>query len=331
VARTVLAGDIGGTKTNLALWEVTGPGRVVPVREASFPSAAYGGLEEVVGELLRGGGEGVAAAAFGIAGPVIDDAVATTNLPWRVEAASLRRLLGTPHVRLMNDLEATAYGALFLPAKSLHTLNPGRERAGNRAVIAAGTGLGQGFLFWDGMRHVPVATEGGHVDFAPRDEVEMALLRFLQKTYARVSYERLLSGPGLLNVFRFLAEGLGRPVAPAVRARLERADADPSAVVGEAGVAGTCPTCVEAVEFFVAVYGAQAGNLALTVMATGGVYVGGGIVTKMLPRMTTGAFMRAFVAKGRYEDFMAAIPVHIILEPKTALLGAAQAAAELGG
>jgi glucokinase len=194
-------------------------------------------------------------------------------------------------------------------------------------VIAAGTGLGQAFLFWDGNRHHPVATEGGHVDFAPRDEREVALLAFLRRRHARVSYERALSGPGLAAIFAFLTEDLGRPVAPAVRERLRTGDA--SAAIGEAGVAGTCPTCVEAVELFVDLYGAQAGNLALTVMATGGVYVGGGIVTKMLPVITSGRFMTAFTAKGRYAEIMRAMPVQAILNPKTSLLGAAHAAREL--
>jgi glucokinase len=327
MAHVTLAGDIGGTKTNLALYEVTGAGPLTLRREASFPSQRYDGLEAVIDAFLGSNGASIAAAAFGIAGPVVDDAVTTTNLPWRIEGAGLRRALRTEHVRLMNDLEATALGALFLPADQLHTLNAGRERVGNRAVIAAGTGLGQAALFWDGARHVAVATEGGHADFAPRSEREITLLRFLGREYGRVSYERLLSGPGLLNIFRFLDEDLGRPVGPEIRARMRVED--PSAVIGAAGVGGRCPTCVEAVDLFVDLYGAQAGNLALTVMAVGGVYVGGGIVTKMLSKMATGAFLESFTAKGRYRDFMASIPVKIILDPKAALLGAAEAARAL--
>ena len=326
MAATALAGDIGGTKTNLALYELAGAPAVR--REASFASARYGSLEEVIADFLRDDRPPIAAAAFGIAGPIVDEAVSTTNLPWRIEAASLRRVLETPRVRLLNDLEATAFGALFLPEDRFEVLNPGRARAGNRAVIAAGTGLGQGFLFWDGQRHVPVATEGGHVDFAPRDATESALLAFLRREYDRVSYERVVSGPGLFNVFRFLSEGEGRPVAAEVRRRL--ADTrDPGAVIGEAGIAGTCSTCVAAVDMFVDLYGAQAGNLALTIMAVGGVYVGGGIVTKMRRKIGEGAFMRSFIAKGRYSDFMADISVRVILDPKTALLGAAEAARAL--
>jgi glucokinase len=268
----------------------------------------------------------VAAAAFGIAGPVVDDAVVTTNLPWHIRGSSLREKLGTPHVRLLNDLEATAYGALVLPAEKLQTLNPGVARTGNRAVIAAGTGLGQGLLFWDGARHVPVATEGGHADFAPRDEIEHDLLRWLERKYdGHVSYERTVSGHGLVNIFTFLDEHCRMPVSDAARRRL--ASEDPAAVIGALGVSGECPTAVAAVERFVSIYGAQAGNLALTVMATGGVYVGGGIVNKLLPVMTSGAFVKAFVAKGRYQKLMREIPVWIIRDPDTGLLGAASVAA----
>jgi glucokinase len=323
MARYVLAGDIGGTKTSLAIYAFDRAGEIVLVRDASFPSRQYGGLEQVLEEFLHGGGERVAAAAFGIAGPVVGDAVTTTNLPWRVEAAGLARVLGGARVRLMNDLETTAYGALFLPPSSLLILNEGRERPGNRAVIAAGTGLGQAFLFWNGTDWEPSATEGGHVDFAPRDDLEVELLQFLRTLYPHVSYERVLSGSGLVNIFSFFRDARGRPVAASVAERL--AHEDPAAVIGEAGVAGTCATCVGAVDLFLSLYGAQAGNLALAVMAYGGVYVGGGIVIKMRPRLTAGPFMRSFTAKGRYADLVSAIPVRIILDPTTSRLGAAHA------
>lgn len=270
----------------------------------------------------------IAAAAFGIAGPVVDDAVQTTNLPWHIGGASLRERLGTPHVRLLNDLEAIAYGALVLPDEQLHTLNAGVPRPGNRAVIAAGTGLGQALLFWDGTRHVPVATEGGHADFAPRDEVEHDLLRWLERKYdGHVSYERTVSGHGLVNIFEFLDEHCGIPVADETRRRF--ASEDRAAVIGAQGIAGSCPASVAAVERFVAIYGAQAGNLALTVMATGGVYIGGGIVGKMLPVVTRGGFLDAFTAKGRYERLLREIPIWIIRDPDAGLLGAADVAARL--
>jgi glucokinase len=327
MAQYVLAGDIGGTKTVLALYAIEPPRQMSVVREAVFPSQQYSGLEAIVQEFLSAGSEQVAAGAFGVAGPVREGTVRTTNLPWRVEARHLVQVMGGARVRLLNDLEATAYGALFLPPQEIHTLNPGQPQRGNCAVIAAGTGLGQAFLFWDGTRYWPAATEGGHADFAPRDDKEAELFRFLRHEYPHVSYERVLSGPGLVNIFRFLTEALGRPVSHAVRERLPAAD--PAAVIGEAGVDGTCATCVEAVEMFLSLYGAQAGNLALTVMGVGGVYVGGGIIVKLLPKVTAGVFLRAFVAKGRFTDFMADIPVYILLNPKTSQIGAAQVASEL--
>ena len=324
----VLAGDVGGTKTNLAVYAVdAGQGRRV-VREASFPSRRYTALETVLAEFMAAGGETIGAAAFGIAGPVIDDAVVTTNLPWRVEARALSAHMGGVKVRLMNDLEATAYGALFLAPEDLVTLNPGTPRTGNRAIIAAGTGLGQAFSTWDGTRYHPVATEGGHADFAPRDEVEMGLLAFLRPQYDHVSWERLLSGPGLVNIYRFFTESLARPVSPALATAM--AGGDPAAAIGAAAVGGTSPTAVEAVDLFIRLYGAQAGNLALTTMAVGGIYVGGGIAPKLLPRLTAaGAFVSGFTTKGRYASLMSQIPVWVILDPKTARLGAAVAAIAL--
>lgn len=295
------------------------------IRQQTFPSRDHAGLEEVIARFLGDADGPIAAASFGIAGPVVDDAVITTNLPWHIRAASLRTKLGTPHVRLLNDLEATAFGALVLPADKLQALQPGVARAGNRAVIAAGTGLGQGILVWDGTRHHPSPTEGGHVDFGPRDAREDALCDYIRRRFGRTSYESVCSGPGLHHIFEFLV-ATGRPVAPAVQARLERED--PSAVIGEVALAGGCPTCVEAVEMFVSIYGAQAGNLALAAMAVGGLYVGGGIVTKLLPRITAGGFVEAFLAKEPHRDLLERIPLYVLLDPKTSLLGAAHAAAE---
>ena len=336
----VLAGDIGGTKTNLALYAIEGGERLSLVRESSFPSTQYVGLEDVIADFFAGevspeppprsreAGTTIAAGAFGIAGPVLDGRVEATNLPWKVDASDIRQAIGGGQVRLMNDLEATAYGALFLPAEEILTLNTGTPRRGNCAVIAAGTGLGQAFLFWDGQDYRPVATEGGHVDFPPRNDKEVALLRFLTKQHnGRVSCERVLSGPGLVSIFNFLCRVLQRPVAETLRARLHTEDA--AAVIGEAGVTGSCRTCMEAVDLFVSLYGAQAGNLALTVMSVGGVYIGGGIVTKLLPKMTAGGFMRSFTDKGRFSQLLRDMPVRIILNPKAAQVGAAHAARAL--
>jgi glucokinase len=235
----------------------------------------------------------------------------------------------------MNDLATTGYGARFLPADQIHVLNEGKRQDGHIAVIAAGTGLGQAMLFWDGSRHQPSSTEGGHVDFAPRDEIEIELLRFLMQRFARVTYERVLSGPGIVNIFRFLDEGLRKPVAAEVRERMK--SEDPGAVISRAATEGTCGTCMIALDMFIRIYGAQAGNLALTLMATGGVYVGGGIITKILPRVAAPAdgggedcsFMAAFKSKQPFANLMSDIPVHIILNPKASLIGAAHAAAEL--
>jgi glucokinase len=252
--------------------------------------------------------------------------VKATNLPWRLHEKRLAQEFGSERVRLYNDLETTAYGALFLEPGELHTLNPGVPRNTHRVVIAAGTGLGQAILFWDGSHYRPAATEGGHTFFSPRNEREMELLRFLFQHHSRVSWERVLSGPGLYRIFEFLRAG-GAPVSVEVEERL--ANEDPSAVVGDAGVRGACATCEEAVDLFVSLYGAQAANLALTAMALGGVYVGGGIVTKLLPKVTSGLFMEAFCDAGRFGPLLRETPVQVLTNAKTALLGAAELALDL--
>jgi glucokinase len=323
----LLAGDIGGTKTNLALY-AAGSDELVPRREQSFPSADYGGLVDLLADFLGPSGETpVSAAVFGIAGPVIDGDVYPTNLPWVVDDGEVRAFLKTSCVRLMNDLETTALGLLHLPASSFEVLNPGTQRRGNRAVIAAGTGLGQAFLLWDGKRFRPSATEGGHVDFAPRTDLEVKLLNHLRGRFHRVSYERVLSGPGLVNIFEFLVHDVGMAVESEILERMKTED--PAAVIGTAGVEGTSPVCVEALNLFISLYGAQAGNLALATMAVGGVYVAGGIVTRIRPRMANGLFMRAFTDKGRSTKLLEETPVSIVLDAKASLVGAAAAAREL--
>jgi glucokinase len=327
VAQCVLAGDVGGTKTSLAIYAITGHGRLTLVREGTFHSREATSLEAVVEGFRTAVHERIAAAVFGVAGPVLGGVVDVTNLPWHIEAQALGRALGCPSVRLLNDLETTAYGALYVDAQEILVLSAGEPLPGNRAVIAAGTGLGEALLFWDGARYHPSATEGGHVDFGPRDAREEALLRFLRPRVGRVTWERVLSGPGLYNIFTYLVEGEGRAPADAVRARLVRED--PSAVVGELGVAGTCPVCVEAVDLFVSLYGSQAGNLGLATLAVGGVYVGGGIVTKLLPKITAGGFLRAFLDKEPHAALMRRMPLAVILTPKASLVGAAYVAAEM--
>ena len=328
--RYVLAGDVGGTKSDLALYEMDPPG-ISLVREQNYPSASAKSLQELLRRFLGDQHERIDAAAFGIPGPVVDGRVQPTQLPWKVIVAEeIASELGCPKVRLMNDLETTAVGALHLPESELKVLNLGVGRSGNRAVIAAGTGVGQAFLHWDGKVFEPNATEGGHVEYAPHDEIEDGLLRWLRAKYGtHVSWERVVSGPGLAAIFDYLATVPGRKPAESVLAALAGSD-DRSAVIGNAGLDKSCPVCVEALAIFVRNYGAQAGNLALTVMALGGVYVGGGIVTKILPAIEEG-FMRAFKTKGRYEKLMGEIPVRVILNPGASRIGAAMAAVALLG
>lgn len=323
----ILAGDIGGTKSNLAIYAVSPSGGLTLVREASQVSHEFGGLEAMLANFLAAGREHVRAAAFGVPGPVVRGRAQITNLPWQVDEHAIARVADCARVRLMNDLETTAYGALFVAVDELLTLNAGTPQPGNRAVIAAGTGLGQALLFWDGGRYHPSATEGGHADFGPVDDRDLGLLTFLRREHGRVSWERVVSGPGLHNIFRYLDVSLHRPVPSAVRMRM-RAE-DPSAVIGEAGLNGTCSTCAEAVEMFIRLYGAQAGNLALTAMAVDGIYVGGGIVTKLLPKFVDRVFLDAFTAKDPHCALMQRIPVWVLLNPKTSQLGAAHAALDL--
>jgi glucokinase len=322
----VLAGDIGGTKTNLALFSVHGD-KLRSESFRTFPSKRYSGLVPVVQEFLAGDHPKVDAACFGIAGPVIDGKVQTPNLPWMLETAELRRALQLDAVRLLNDLEAGAYGIFTLGNDEFHTLNEGTmHHSGNKALIAAGTGLGQAMLYDDGRHFIPLASEGGHGDFAPRNEMEIELLRHLIKRFQRVSYERVVSGPGLLNIYRFFKEGRGLEEPSWLTDRFAAAD-DKSAVISQAALAGEAEICVKSLELFVSVYGAEAGNLALRAKSVRGLYIGGGIAPKILAKLKDGTFMRAFVDKGRYKDLVAAIPVQVVLNDQAALRGAAHYAA----
>ncbi|MGE0041136.1 MAG: glucokinase [Vicinamibacterales bacterium] len=317
----ILAGDIGGTKTALAWVDA---GAVVATR--TVPSAGFASLAEIVRAFLAMDTACVArAACFGIAGPIVGDIVRTTNLPWVIDRRELSALLGTPRVRLINDLEAVAHGVGVLGDDELVTLNPGRsDRSGNAAVIAAGTGLGEAGLYWDGAVHHPFATEGGHASFAPRNELEIGLLRFLLAEHQDVSWERVLSGPGLHGIYRYLRDGLraGEPEWLTDRLR----DGDPAAIVAGAALDGSSPVCRRALDLFVTLYGAEAGNLALKTLATGGVFVAGGIAPKILPALTGGNFLRAFVRHGRFRPVLEAIPVQVVVSDAVALRGAARAA-----
>jgi glucokinase len=227
----------------------------------------------------------------------------------------------------LNDLEATGYGVLTLPPHGLERLHAGKARKGNMALIAAGTGLGEAILAWDGARHRVIPSEGGHADFAPRNDLQVDLLRFLQKEFGHVSYERVLSGPGLYNIYRFLRETGYAPEPQWLGDRLRKED--PSVVVSEVGLAGGHPLCTGALDLFVSIYGAEAGNLALKALAVGGVLVGGGIAPKIRAKLADGSFLAGFQDKGRYRDLMASIPVHLVLEPRAPLLGAAHVARDL--
>ncbi|HXG15510.1 MAG TPA: glucokinase, partial [Calidithermus sp.] len=320
-------GDVGATKTALALFDEQGPD-LSPARSATLPSRAHAGLEEAVRAFLAAGPPvRVTAACFGVPGPVVDGRAEPTNLAWRLDEAALAAAIPAPRVRLVNDLVATAHGVLALGPEALLTLQPGRPRAGNLAVIAAGTGLGEAIVVRDGERRLVVATEGGHADFAPRTDLEVELLRALAKQFGHVSWERVLSGPGLVETYRFLRERSARPEPDWLRERL--AGDDPAAVVAEAALEGRDPVCGQALDLFVSVYGAEAGNLALKALALGGVYVAGGIAPKIRRRLARGDFLAAFADKGRLGGLMASIPVHVVLEPAAALLGAARCARAL--
>jgi len=323
----ILAGDVGGTKTALALFEVRRRALAV-VREAVLPSQGFAALTDAIRQfLLEGPPVSIDAACIGVAGPVIDGRCTATNLPWVVDEASMAESVSTKRVRLVNDLEATGHGVLGLKPSALAPLQAGEPHKGTMALIAAGTGLGEVLIPWDGRRHRVVGSEGGHTDFAPRTELETELLRFLRREFGRVSYERVVSGPGLYNIYRFLLASAGAPEAEWLRARMETGD--PSAVVAEAALDRGDPRAVQALDMFVSIYGAEAGNLTLKAIAVGGVFVGGSIAPKIRAKLEDGTFVTAFRDKGRLGGMMASIPVHLVLEPRTALLGAAAIARSL--
>lgn len=315
-----LAGDIGGTKTHLALFKEE-KGRGVCIKEEKFPSQKYPNLRLIVKEFLKEVDEEISKGCFGIAGPVKKGKSQATNLPWLVESEALSRELSGKKVSLINDLEANAYGLNLLKEEEFFVLNEGDKGAkGNKALISAGTGLGEAGLFFDGKRHIPFACEGGHVDFAPRDELEDALLRFLRKKLGHVSYERILSGPGLYNLYQFIVEARVEREEDAVFKEI--ASGDSPRLISEKGLNGTSKACKKALEFFISIYGSEAGNVALKMFALGGVYLGGGIAPKLLPLFKGGIFLESFRRKGRFSHLLGAIPVSIVLNDNTALLGA---------
>ena len=329
----ILAGDVGGTKVHLALYDFTN-GKLNYTREERFPAREYSGLEAIVKEFV--GADKVTAACFGVPGPVRDGRLRLTNLPWTLDSRELTLSLNIPHVFLINDLEANGYGIAELTSEQIYTLSEGdTSQIGNRALIAAGTGLGEGLLIWNGHMHVPFPSEGGHSDYSPRNEDEIDLLRFLKQKYnGRISQERVVSGMGLTNIYEFLRDVRGVE-EPAWLAEELTAATDPNSVITEAGLAAKSEICEKTLDMFVSAYGAEAGNLALKVLSVGGLYIGGGIGPRILEKLKDGTFLRAFQDKGRLSQLLINMPVRVILESRAAVLGAAAfaeaRAAELSG
>jgi len=320
----VLAGDIGGTSTRLAYFDSAGSG-LTPLIEKRFSSREAGSLEEIVSSFTAAEGLSAERACFGIAGPILQGRVRTPNLPWSVDAVELARIVGMPAVELINDLEANAFGIDLLGPDDMVVLNRGvPDPTGTIAVVSAGTGLGEALAYWDGSTHHPLRSEGGHADFAPRTELETELLLFLRAEHGRVSTERVVSGPGLRNIYRFLRDSRHMPESRAVADSMQQGD--PSAAITRAALAGECLLCEQTLDLFVSLYGAEAGNVALRGFATGGVYLGGGIAPKIIERLKGPGFMLAFTAKGRLSPLLENIPVQVILNDRTALLGAARRA-----
>ena len=328
----ILAGDVGGTKVNLALYDFTN-GKLTHTRDKQYWAKEYSGLEEIVKEFVVS--EKITAACFGVPGPVREGRLRLTNLPWTLDSRELASRLKIDYVFLINDLQANGYGIAELTSEQIYTLSEGDARQmANRALISAGTGLGEAFMIWDGRDYVPYPSEGGHSDFAPRNEDEIDLLRFLKQKYAgRISFERVVSGQGMPNIYEFLREvrGLDEPAWLAERMAKE----DPNVVITELALAAKSEICEKALDMFVSAYGAEAGNLALKILSLGGLYVGGGIAPRILEKLKDGTFMKAFTDKGRLSQLLVNTPVRVILESKTALMGAAAyaeaRAAELSG
>jgi glucokinase len=323
----ILAGDIGGTNTRLGCFTESG-GQLRLQASETFSSGDYDSLDCIVQTFMaRHRGPGIGTACLAIAGPVHDGKVSTTNLAWSVDADRLQHQLEIPSVTIINDLEAIAYAIPYLAADDLQSLNTGVAETGNLAIIAAGTGLGQAAAYWDDdqRRHRPFACEGGHVDFAPRNDLESQLLRFLLKRFQRVSYERILSGSGLFAIYEFLDHSGQGDEDPALTETLYRQQ-HPGPIV-RAALDGRSQRCSLALDLFVSLYGAEAGNLALKLLARGGVYLAGGIAPRIIERLRHPAFLESFQAKGRMRPLLEAMPVHVIVNDKAGLWGAARHAA----
>jgi glucokinase len=311
----ILAGDLGGTKSNLGLFDVK-QGKLALVASRRYTSHEYSGLHDIAKDFLSENGVKVTAASFGIAGPVVNNTVRATNLPWVVDGGAMARFLGLSRVRLLNDLEATAYGIRVMEPTDLELIYPGTPNSeGTQVVIAAGTGLGEGILFWDGKEHVPIATESGHADFSPSTDQQADLWKFLKKRNDFVSAEIILSGRGFQNIHEFLSPYEKHPGFDPTT--------DPAPEITRRALAGECPTCVATLNLWIEIYGSEAGNFALRTLARGGIYVAGGIAVKVLPKFKDGRFVAAVRHKEKLEDFLSKIPVKVVLNENCPLMGAA--------
>jgi glucokinase len=318
----ILAGDIGGTNTRLALCKATLESELYIGQQAIYPSQSYASIEAVLQRFLAHTTKEIDYACFGIAGPVIDQICETTNLPWRVSAHRINDQFNFKQTRLINDLEANAWGISTLDEKDFFILSHGAENAqGNCSIIAAGTGLGEAGLYWDGERHHPFPSEGGHSDFSPSTTLEFGLFQSLQKSHEQVSWEDLVSGPGLETIYDYLQNAHGIPTPSWLSEEMDRKGRAPA--ISNTGLDSADPVCRESLELFTRLYAREAGNHALKIMATGGVYLGGGIAPQILPILKEGSFMEIFVAKGPMRKIMQSMPVKVILNDKTALYGAA--------
>ena len=319
----ILAGEIGATRTRLAAFETEG-NRLSCVVEKDYTSHDFPGLAEILPQFIRSEGIGVHSACFGVAGPVRHGRSKISNLPWIIDAGELAKQLKLPSVGLLNDLEAYAYGIDALESKDFITLSEGSEDAeGNRAVISAKTGLGVAGLFWDGFRHHPFPCEGGHADFAPRNDIQMELLAYLLKKHGRVSAERILSGPGIKNIYDFLRDS-HKAEEPAWLHDQIAAAPDAPALISQLAHEGKAAICDQTMSLFVSVFGAETGNCALHYMTTGGIFIGGSIAAKNVDRMKHPVFMESFLDKGRMEILLKDMPVKIILNDDCGLVGAAR-------
>jgi glucokinase len=316
----ILAGDVGGTKSNLGLFDVR-QGKLVRVAYKRYTSHEYAGLHEVARDFLSENGAEVTAASFGIAGPIVNNTVHATNLPWVVDGAEMAKFLGLGYVRLLNDLEATAYGIRVMEPADLEGIYPGTPNPqATQVVIAAGTGLGEGILFWNGTDHIPVATEGGHSDFSPSTDQQADLWKFLKKRNEFVSSETILSGRGFQNIHEFLSPYDKHPGFDPTT--------DPAPEITRRALANECPVCVATLNLWIEIYGSEAGNFALRALARGGIYVAGGIAVKVLPKLKDGRFAAAVRRKEKLEDFLSLIPITVVLNQDCPLMGAAWVASQ---